>query len=62
VIEVGNYVIATPSELGNYKIADTVSTATGRITVVGASRKVFREQVSLRLADIEAAASCARPP
>ena len=23
VIEVGNYVIATPSELGNYKIADT---------------------------------------
>ena len=22
VIEVGNYVIATPSELGNYKIAD----------------------------------------
>ena len=25
VIEVGNYVIATPSELGNYKIADTPS-------------------------------------
>jgi hypothetical protein len=23
VIEVGNYVIATPSELGNYMIADT---------------------------------------
>ena len=23
VIEVGNYVIATPSELGNYKIADS---------------------------------------
>ena len=23
MIEVGNYVIATPSELGNYKIADT---------------------------------------
>ena len=23
VIGVGNYVIATPSELGNYKIADT---------------------------------------
>ena len=25
VIEVGNYVIATPSELGNYKIADTLA-------------------------------------
>jgi hypothetical protein len=25
VIGVGNYVIATPSELGNYKIADTTT-------------------------------------
>jgi hypothetical protein len=33
-----------------------VSTATGRVTVVGLSREVFREQVSLRLANIEAAA------
>jgi hypothetical protein len=29
VIEVRNYVIATPSELGNYKIADTQATAGG---------------------------------
>ena len=28
VIEVGNYVIATPSELGNYKIADSWSSPT----------------------------------
>ena len=27
VIEVGNYVIATPSELGNYKIADSHAAA-----------------------------------
>ena len=31
VIEVGNYVIATPSELGNYKIADNYSLAGGRL-------------------------------
>jgi hypothetical protein len=33
-----------------------VSTATGRVTAVSDSRGVFREQVSLRLANIEAAA------
>jgi hypothetical protein len=30
VIGAGNYVIATPSELGNYMIADTVIAALGR--------------------------------
>ena len=29
---------------------------TGRVTAVGSSREIFREQVSLRLANIEAAA------
>jgi hypothetical protein len=33
-----------------------VNTATGRVTAVGASLEIFREQISLRLANIEAAA------
>jgi hypothetical protein len=33
-----------------------VNAATGRVTVVGSSREIFREQVSLRLANIEGAA------
>ena len=33
-----------------------VNTTTGRVTTVSASREIFREQVSLRLANIEAAA------
>jgi hypothetical protein len=33
-----------------------VNAATGRVTAVGSSREVFREQVSVRLANIEAAA------
>ena len=48
-------VIAAGADLaGQHGVA--VSTATGRVTAVGASREVFREQVSLRLANIEAAA------
>jgi hypothetical protein len=33
-----------------------VNTVTGRVTAVGSSREIFREEVSLRLANIEAAA------
>jgi hypothetical protein len=35
VIRVGNYVIATPSEVGNYKIADTLA---GRCMLVEKDR------------------------
>jgi hypothetical protein len=48
-------VIAAGAELlGQHGVA--VNTVTGSVTAVGSSREIFREQVSLRLANIEAAA------